>query len=234
MRYQNLPNIELNFSRTLNAAGKQLTKTTASLPYAVGLKTPKNKHFIEKRHTKNKIVLHFTAGVLTGDIFTLTENTVSVAFVLARDGTVYELFNPDFAAYHLGIGQGYKNGETSFKSIGIEISNLGPLTLKDDILYDIYGKAYCSVSDTGAYDKIDYRGYKYYCSYTEEQYSSLKKLISDICKKYNIPFSGMPENLRFSTAPAIAQKSEIGIVSHVNFRPDKFDLAPNFAWNKIL
>src|SRR5262245_50447996 len=45
---------------------------------------------------KDRIALHFTAGFLKGDLATLTQpgNHVSVAFIVARDGSLYNLWDP--------------------------------------------------------------------------------------------------------------------------------------------
>jgi N-acetylmuramoyl-L-alanine amidase len=234
MRYHRLPEIEAGFKKNLVANGRRFKVVPGVFSYVSGLQAPKAAHFIDKKLKKDKLVLHFTAGVLTGDIFTLTQNTVSTAFVLARDGTAYQLFDPALSAYHLGIGPGYRNSEASFSSIAIEISNLGPLRKSGDKLIDIYGKEYCSMADTAAYDAVSFRGYDYYCSYTDEQYSTLARLVPDICDRYGIPKAMLPESQRFTTSPAAAGAPGVGIVSHVNYRSDKFDLAPNFKWSKLI
>jgi N-acetyl-anhydromuramyl-L-alanine amidase AmpD len=234
MRAKKIPEIEAGFKTTLTAAGKKFKKVPAVFPYAVGLQAPKQTHYLDKKLKKTKVVLHFTCGVLTGDLFTLTEKTVSTAFVLARDGTAYQLFNPELSAYHLGVGEGYKNSEASFSSIAIEISNLGPLKLNGNTLVDIYGSNYCTLADTSLYDKVSYRGYDYYCSYTDEQYATLNRLVPDICDRYGIPKSLLPESKRFETDPVATQGKGIGVVAHVNFRKDKCDLAPNFKWERVI
>jgi N-acetyl-anhydromuramyl-L-alanine amidase AmpD len=234
MRAKKIPDIEAGFRKTLTAAGKKFKQVPAVFPYAVGLQAPKQTHFIDKKLKKTKVVLHFTCGVLTGDIFTLTESTVSTAFVLARDGTAYQLFNPELSAHHLGVGQGYKNSEASFSSVAIEISNLGPLKLKGNTLVDIYGSDYCTLADVALYDKVSYRGYEYYCSYTDAQYETLARLVPDICDRFTIPKTLLPEGKLYETDPAATQGKRIGVVAHVNFRKDKCDLAPNFKWEKII
>ena len=233
MRYDKIKTIESGFRKDLVAGGKKFKQVPGIFEYTVGLQAPKNTHYLEKKVKKNLIVCHNTCGVLTGDIATLTENTVSTAFVLARDGTAYQLFDPDFCAYHLGIGEGYRNSEASFSSIAIEISNMGPLKLVGDKLVDIYGKDYCRASDREAYDKVEYRGYSYFASYTDEQYSTLKKLLADLSVKYEIKNVLLPQDIRFSTVPKAALSGVAGVVSHVNFRKDKLDLAPNFNWSRV-
>ena len=233
MRYGKIPAIESGFRQTLTAGGKKFKQVEGILPYVVGLQAPKATHYIDKKLKKKFIVCHNTCGVLTGDIATLTENTVSTAFVLARDGTAYQLFHPDYSAYHLGIGEGYRNSEASFSSIGIEISNMGPLKKNGGRLVDIYGKDYCSIGTTEAYAAVAYRGYEYFASYTAEQYSTLKRLVADLGRKYSIPNTLLPESVRFETVPGKILAGAAGVVSHVNFRRDKLDLAPNFDWSQL-
>ena len=50
-------------------------------------------------------MLHFTAGSIEGDILTMTKanSFVSVPFVIARDGTIYQLFSSGHWAYSLGM-----------------------------------------------------------------------------------------------------------------------------------
>lgn len=233
MRYKKIADIEAGFRKTLSAGGRTFKRTEGVFPYVVGLQAPKNTHYLEKKLKKNLIVCHNTCGVLTGDIATLTEKTVSTAFVLARDGTAYQLFHPDYSAYHLGIGEGYKNSECSFSSIAIEISNMGPLKRVGSNLVDIYGKDYCTLADTAAYDAVSYRGYDYFASYTDEQCATLRQLLADLCQKYAIPNKLLPEAVRFESVPKTVLGGAAGIVSHVNFRKDKLDLAPNFKWERV-
>jgi N-acetylmuramoyl-L-alanine amidase len=233
MRYGKIPGIESGFKQTLIAGGKKFKQVEGVFPYVIGLQAPKTTHYLDKKLKKKFIVCHNTCGVLTGDIATLTENTVSTAFVLARDGTAYQLFHPDYSAYHLGIGEGYRNSEASFSSIGIEISNIGPLKKNGDRLVDIYGKDYCSTSTTEAYAAVSYRGYEYFASYTTEQYSTLKRLVADLSGKYSIPNTLLPESVRFETVPGKVLAGAAGVVSHVNFRREKLDLAPNFDWSRL-
>ncbi|MFK7807572.1 MAG: N-acetylmuramoyl-L-alanine amidase, partial [Saprospiraceae bacterium] len=53
---------------------------------------------------KDQIVLHHTAGNLQGDLGALTKENwhVSVAFVIARDGTIYQLHGSNQWSHHLG------------------------------------------------------------------------------------------------------------------------------------
>ena len=72
---------------------------------------------------KKAIVLHFTAGFLEGDISTLTrkDNHLSVPFVLARNGNIYQLHDPKYWSYHLGPTAIGGNETCSSQTVGIEI-----------------------------------------------------------------------------------------------------------------
>src|SRR6266487_4514403 len=62
--------------------------------------------FFKEEKSKKRIVLHFTEGYLKGDIASLTRTNhqVSVAFVIARDGTIYNLWESKNWSFHLGPG----------------------------------------------------------------------------------------------------------------------------------
>jgi N-acetyl-anhydromuramyl-L-alanine amidase AmpD len=234
MRIDILPKMEADFSANLvDSYGKKFTVVPGAFPYVRHLKLPNPTHFIAEKRTKKRIVCHFTAGVLKGDIATLTTNKVSTQFVLARDGTAYQLFDTNYCAYHLGPSNdgSYSNTQMSFESIAIEISNIGPLKLKDGVMYDIYGKPYCAEESTSYYDKVSFRGYDYYASFTSAQYKTLNNLLNDLCLKHSIPHTMISPGLRHAYGPKAAQG--VGISTHVNWRKDKYDLAPNFDFSKL-
>lgn len=198
---------------------------------AIKLTHPKDDWYYKTKTKKNKIVLHFTAGILHGDIGELTRQHVSVPYVVARNGTIYELFHPDYWSYSMGPGATGGNTTQSKGSIGIEISNYGPLKKEGDVLKTIYGKVYCTLLQTDAYVKVDdFRGYQYFATYTNAQYKSVDSLITNLCRKYDIlrklprPFE---RDITFKEDPGE------GIWSHQNFREDKLDVGPAFLWNRI-
>ena len=202
-------------------------------------------YFYDESVKKEKIVLHFTAGHLKGDLLSLTSKKrghVSAPFVLARDGKLFQLFSSAAWSYHLGRGAKGGNGTQSKKSIGIEISNFGPLTLKDGMLETIYSRieggpkhVYCSEADTSAYIKLDkpFRGYTYFASYTDEQYNALINLLRYLTKQYDIPREFLPEDVRYETTQEVVNFK--GIVTHVNYRETgKWDMGPAFDWERVI
>lgn len=214
--------------------------------------------FIAKETKKRKIVIHATVGLLASDLPTLTsQKQMTTHYIVARDGTIIEVYPPKYWAFHLGKGAIGGNGAMSQESIAIEVSNYGPLELKnkgdkanpaDDKFYTVYGSLYGSGNE-----KVDakgfvgggnpsvtkllnaYRGYKYYASITEAQYSALNALVTALCNKFAIPLSTIEYENRFKVFENDQKAKDFqGICSHVNFRPSgKWDLSAWCDWDKI-
>ncbi len=191
---------------------------------------------------KKRIVLHFTIGYLKGDIATLTQpgELVSVPFVIARNGTIYNLWASKYWSYHLGPGAVGGNTLMSQTSIGIELSNIGPLKKIGPNLVTTYSDTdvYCTLEDTALYTELPqlYRGYRYFATFPEAQYKSLITLLQFLTKKYAIPRQFIEEASRYSSfkSPELAVASR-GIISHVNVRPTgKVDIGPAFDWERVI
>ncbi|MFN8349360.1 MAG: caspase family protein [Spirosomataceae bacterium] len=197
---------------------------------------------------KQQIVLHFTAGNLSGGMSALTtqDRHVSVAFVLARDGTIYQLFSSKYWSGHIGAGIGNSgtNNARDKVTIGIEIINYGYLVERNGNLETIYSRLpenpgrldlFCPLTQKEAYQKLDtpFRDQKYYASYTQQQYDSLIILLRFLTKKYGIPRQFLEESKRFlPTQDVLTFK---GIVSHINYRPSgKWDIGPAFDWKQVM
>lgn len=210
--------------------------------------------FIDAEKPKKKIVLHTTVGILSSDIRALTrQKNMSTAYLIARDGTIIELFNPSKWSYHLGRGSVGGNGFNSGESIGIEISNYGPLDFKEEdgeeAFYTVYGSKFASGNEkmnddgevgSGGHPVVTrlenaYRGFKYYASMTEAQYKALKTLLGALETRFAIPHNFIPYENRFKVfATSQEAKDFKGICTHVNFRPTgKWDIGPYFKWDKI-
>jgi N-acetyl-anhydromuramyl-L-alanine amidase AmpD len=217
------------------------------------LTTAKNrsKYYYAVEHPKQRVILHFTAGQLRSDLSALTRDNyhVSVAFVIARDGMIYQLFSSKYWSGHIGKGIGNEGtGNAQDKcTIGIELSNYGYLTRRDGNLEtyysrqkDVQGKespadVYCSLDEMTAYQKIDtaFRGQSYYASFTGEQMESLVILLRYLTNQYNIPRNFLPEPQRYQATEEVL--SFKGIVSHINYRSSgKWDIGPAFDWSRLI
>lgn len=232
-----IPGDEKKFAGDLvDAHGKQWQRRDPFYHKAVGLKAPADNYFYKAKHPKKRIVLHATHGYLSGDVANLSKQRVSTAYLIARDGTVYELFSPEYWSYHIGsVGKSFwcTNTSESKGTVAIELSNIGdlrPHKTKPDILLDAWGFPYCMKSDVDFYKQIPYRGWEYWATYTDEQYKALDSLLLFLCREFNILHSYLPLDERMKL-----QKTEpaAGILSHVNYRTDKLDINPTIDWLRI-
>ncbi|GAB3929599.1 caspase family protein [Larkinella terrae] len=256
MRFDTLPQIEARFRQEatpfLTPFSMPVPNESLTLRGQV-FKPRQTNYFHAVEHPKQRIVLHFTAGNLRSDMQSLTQQDrhVSVAFVVARDGTIYQLFPSKFWSGHLGEGVGNKKGTGNPQdkaTIGIEISNYGFLVPRDGNLETIYSRskdpstgkigaidAYCPLTNTAAYQKVNvpFREQSFYATFTPEQYDSTIILLRFLTAKYAIPRQFLPENKRFLTTEDVLNFK--GIVSHINYRSSgKWDIGPAFQWETVI
>lgn len=249
MKASNIPNHEDSFQSTgVDNDGKKfklaagiypIQGTSESIQIMDCVPASGDKSFYYPEETaKRKIVLHFTMGYLKGDIATLTKQHVSVPFVVGRNGVIYNLFASKYWSYHLGKTAIGGNTPMSKESVGIEISNIGPLKQIGNNLVTTYSDSdvYCAINETQYYTRLktQYRGYEFFATYTDAQYEAISKLIKFLCAKYNLPknFLNEPERHEIMSEPGF--KGFSGIVSHVNCRSDKTDIGPAFDWDKVI
>lgn len=199
-----------------------------------------NSHYFNSTTAKRRIVLHFTAGYLGGDLSTLTTpgQRVSVSFVVARNGRIYRLFPSEKWSYHTGSGTIGGNPAISSSSIGIEISNIGYLEEAGGWMWAYTGSRYCRVTEPAFYQRLaaPFRGKTVFASYTPPQYDAVRALIDVLCAKHAIPRHFLPVPARYSPFPnAAAATAFTGICSHANYRPTgKWDIGPAFDWGRII
>lgn len=203
-----------------------------------------NNH-VNQETQKKGIVLHFTEGMLHGDLPLLANLQtgdryhVSVPYVIARNGNVYELFDPKYWGYHLTIGEHAPQWQT----IPIEIVNMGRLTKHGSYLKHRYGgwytDIYCNHSpEHGRFwrQASSFRGYEYWADFTDAQYTSLRALLKYLCDRFDIPWHFLSPQTKFKKFPSIAEASRFrGIASHANYYHGagsgvKTDIGPGFDW----
>jgi N-acetylmuramoyl-L-alanine amidase len=188
---------------------------------------------------KDQIVLHLTEGYLRSDVAMLTRpgTMVSVPYLLGRNGTIYEVHPPDAWSYHLGPGAVGGNQPRSSRTIGIELSNVGPLRRSGQSLItnlSAPGKPdiYCTAAETHAYRSASFRGYEHFATLTELQYEALFALLRHLLARFQIPPVLLHPSQRTSTVPGIAAFR--GITTHVNYRETgKVDIGPAFEWDRL-
>lgn len=193
-------------------------------------------------HTKKYIVCHHTAGgSAASSIGSWAANPARIAtpYVIDRDGTIYEAYDPKFWCYHLGAG--IKSLEQ--QSIGIEICSYGSLGLAkvdkpgkykkgDFVTYTdrviapektVRIPAFRpTVNPFATKPGLEYKG-ELFEAYTPEQIASLKLLIPYLMDKFKIPKQPDIDKFIEYQNPA---KLPPGIYSHTTVRKDKIDVFP--------
>jgi N-acetylmuramoyl-L-alanine amidase len=250
MNYRNIPAYEADFrAKGVDSDGKKFNLAPAKVTIpgtadtldvvTAKLANGDESFFYKDTPAKERVVVHFTAGYLKGDMAALSkkDNHVSVPFVMARDGTIYQLFSSKYWSYHLGKGAAGGNSPMSKSAVAIELSNVAYLREKNGMLVDPYGAPYCSLADTDAYVTLPqaYRGYTRFATFTDAQYKSLISLLRYITLTYKIPATFLPEPQRYDVYPNVA--SFRGITTHVNYQPasyGKWDFGPAFDWTRVM
>ena len=206
-----IPDFSLNINRTIRLAKQD---------------------YIESETPKDLLVLHHTVGATalsTINYWKTDPQRIATAYIIERDGEVYEIFDPKFWAFHLGLkGTG---GAVDKRSIGIEIASEGGLTERG-------GKLYCfdKVSErtlfAGEYydHGTPWRGYRFFDAYSDAQILAVIKLISLLCEQFAIP-RRTPAN-HFDADDSYRQFA--GILGHHHLRPDKSDIHPGFPWQRVI
>lgn len=159
------------------------------------------------------VMVHFISAVVTNpedphhlpyirDIF-IQYNT-SVHYIIERDGTVHCYVPEDRVAWHAGAGdwkdeEKYHNTMNQY-AIGIELVAMG--SEKDMATY-LSGAEYRALDNA-------LKGF------TDEQYTSLKRLVEDICQRNGIPMD------------------REHVIGHQEYSPKKSDPGELFDWSKLI
>lgn len=198
--------------------------------------------FFRQRVPKDLIVLHNTASSTASSVYETWKSAggrIATAYVVERDGRIFEMFPPDCWAYHLGMRERNPGHFNDRRSIGIEIVNPGPLRPDpeggDSMNWwpNNFRQPWCLASETGKYVRRDYRGHKYFATYTPEQVAAVGELVHRLCRRFEIPLALPRPSQRLVCDPAWFCKFR-GIAAHHNFRPDKFDVGPAWDWESLL
>lgn len=183
---------------------------------------------------KDSIFIHHTAGTSAQGALSWWDQTpdvVGTAYVIERDGTIYEAFDPSFYAYHLGIKDDDNYMEKH--SIGIEIVSAGQLYKEADGKYYFYplypSKNGAKVIPESEVWAVDWRGYKHYHAYTDKQIESTINLIKHLCQKFGIKIQSNLEKF-WEYNPEIYKKHITGLWSHSSVRSDKNDIIPHLPF----
>lgn len=182
-------------------------------------------------YDKKQIVLHHTASGngVNGDInwWLKDKKRIGTCILIARDGTIHQVFSSKYWAYHLGengkdhVSLGLRYRRNDMESVGIEIDSWGGLKKKGDDWVSYTGTV---VPKENVQEYPDgFRGYKAFEKYTPEQIESVRQLLVFWNERYNIPLS-YDEHIWDINRAALSGKP--GVYTHVSYRSDKSDCHP--------
>lgn len=177
---------------------------------------------------KKMVFLHHTSGFTAESAISWWNQTperIGVAYVIDRDGKIYQCFDDKYWASHLGI-----HGTIACDkfSVGIEIVSAGGLTKESDgnyYFYPFYPKdTKKHLINPEEVIEFEWRGFKAFQKYTDLQLQSLGSLIKFLVKKYNIQIPKIENWYDFNQE--VINKVLPGIWSHTTVRKDKSDIVP--------
>lgn len=185
------------------------------------------RNYIAEVYPKDLIVLHHTVGGTARSSIAWWESQssrIATAYVIERDGTIHEVFDPRYWAYHLGVrGVG---AALDRRSIGIELACEGPVK-KAGGGYTAFNRGFNGdVYDHGS----TWRGQsQYWAAYTDEQTAAAAKLVDHLCSLFGVPRRSAKNHLDFDASLT----SFKGVLGHHHLRADKSDPHPGFDWKML-
>lgn len=165
------------------------------------------------------IIIHFTAGYSAESSADWMRNPASKAsahFVVGKMGEIIQLVDLNKKAWHAGASVWKEKSGASSYTFGIEVDNIGPLTLSGGKMLNIYGKPYegAVVAARIATNSRDDSKVRYYASYTMAQFDSVRKLCDYLCYNFRI--------------------NPLAIMGHEHVAPArKVDPGPAWSWHLI-
>lgn len=191
-----------------------------------------NQQYYSRMYTKESIILHHTAGTNAAgaiDWWNQTPDHVGTAYVIDRDGTIFETFDPKAYGYHLGI-----RGDDNWiekHSIGIEIVAAGQLYKEGEkyMFYPLFPNKAAGreipKEDVWDMGKEGWRGFRYYHKYTDEQITSTLWLCNKLILDFKIKVQDKV-SLLHEYNDKIFKNHLKGIWGHSAVRRDKNDIVP--------
>ena len=190
------------------------------------------KDYIESETPKDLIVLHHTVGgtaLSTINYWKTDPQRIATSYVIERDEEIFEVFDPKYWAFHLGLKE--TGGAVDKRSIGIEIASEGGLIQRDGKLYCFDVVSERTLFTQEYYDHgMPWRGYRFFDAYSDVQIKAIIGLVNILCEQFKIP-RRTPAN-HFDADDSYRQFA--GILGHHQLRPDKSDVHPGFPWQKLV
>lgn len=192
--------------------------------------------YVGEKTKKTGICLHHTVSGTANSVYNWWLDKgkakvvrVGTAYVVDTDGTIYEFFDDNYWAFHLGTGIDVQY-ESSY--IGIEIVSEGGLVENGGKLYAYWDENTWSgqLHKTSFVDLGEYwRGYRYFDQYEDAQIDSVVALVDHLCDKHDIERT-MKSDLWKHNKNVLGK---MGIITHAQVRADKTDVHPYFPTDKL-
>ncbi|MCU1286776.1 MAG: hypothetical protein JWO13_3126 [Acidobacteriales bacterium] len=197
------------------------------------LRLPSTEYF-NAPQKKDLIVLHHTVGGSAKSTFAYWRTDpehIGTAYIVERDGTIFEVFPPECWAYHLGLKIGPK-GVMDKRSIGIEIASEGAL-LERGGKYYAFGRMAEQTQFAGPRfdNKTVWRDYRYFAEYTPQAIDSVCQLVDKLLTQFSIARQTPASRLDCNLA---GYRNYKGVLTHCQLRADKTDCHPGFAWDQLI
>jgi len=168
------------------------------------------------------VIYHYTASVGTaGTISWLCDSTskASAHFVIARDGTRYQLVPLTERAWHAGGVSSFmfNNQNVNGRTIGIEIMNVGPLVQKNGVIYSVAENKEFNGPGASGGGPPKYQ-YTMWEAYADEQIKAVIELTKILVREF----------------PILAQDPVTRLIGHEDVDPTrKQDPGPLMPWDLI-
>lgn len=191
----------------------------------------KGDQYFNSLHPKTYVMLHHTEGsTFRGafDWWNQTPDHVGTAYIVDKDGTIYEVFPPENYAYH--TGNTFNKAFDKF-GVGIEIVSRGQLYKDGDQMVDYpnYPNKLVKVPIKDPNSVIEltesWRGSKYYERYSDAQIISVTWLVLSLVKRFGISLEHFNKDF-YQYNPEVAKQVLPGVWSHTTVRSDKNDICP--------
>ncbi len=155
-----------------------------------------------------------------------TPSRVGVAFIVDREGVIYQCFSSKHWAHHLGT-KSKNNKQLNQESIGIELCSWGSLK-RSPLQSSVKAKFTSSTGAIVPQDEVvalekPFRGSIYFQKYTDKQLKSMQILVKYLCETYKIPKKYNADIWEYSR---MAMNGNPGIYTHISYRKDKSDCFP--------
>lgn len=183
--------------------------------------------FVNERVAKTRIVLHHTAdGSPAGSVswWNRDPDRVATPYIIDRDGTIYETFDPHCWAYHTGTGTAVDR-----PAVGIELTCWGWLKRVGGKYFNDRGGEVPASEVVQA----DWRGERYWHRYTDAQVEAVMRLVPALCDEFGIDRDVAPAVWDTRHADYARFKRFEGVITHAHVRADKTDFHPVFPWERL-